>query len=241
MPTARRRLTISAMAASVLVHAVVLGVLAVQAPRLRIPDELSGPPEPVIPVLIMPRAPPPAPGAAARPAPIQLHRRAQPNLPPPSTVPPLVAPAPKAAPAPAAPRPGPVAVAPPTVAAESVRNALRTTFGCSDAQMMNLSAAERAKCLERLGQGARDAPFIPPGAALPAGKRAALEKAGEAKMAQRNAADRPVSGPVGLPTRAEPQDYDGEPYIWGGGPSALGQVQYPASKRAAKKLNQLPP
>lgn len=238
MQTATRRRTISAMAVSVAVHVAVLTVLALQAPTLRAPLEPSGPPEPVIPVLIMPRVPPAAGGAGLRPAPIQLHRRRQPNLPAALPVAPLVAPVRKteAAPATAA---TVSTTAPPTAAADTVRSALRTTFGCSDAQMMNLTPAERAKCLERLGQGAHDAPYIPP--AFSAGKRIALEKAGEAKMAQKNAAERPASAPVGLPTVAIPQDYDGEPYITGSGPSALGQVQFPASKRAARKLQPLPP
>jgi hypothetical protein len=240
MKTAARRRLMSAGVASIAVHVAVLAVLALQSPVLRAPLEPSGPPEAVIPVLIMPRTPPLVSGTGERPAPIQLHRRPQPNLPAALPVPPLVIPEPKAPEAaPPAPRAITAPIAPPTVAAESVRSALRTTFGCSDAQMMNLSPTERARCLERLGQGAHETPYFAP--ALPAGKRAALEKAGDAKMAEKNAAGRPVSAPIGLPTRVEPQDYDGEPYITGSGASAIGQAQFPASKRAAKKLQPLPP
>src|SRR5438105_4225978 len=74
MRPARRRRTIEAVALSVAVHAALIAVLAVYAPRLALPPSERGPPEAVIPVLIMPRTPPAAvanPGA--RPSPIHLH------------------------------------------------------------------------------------------------------------------------------------------------------------------------
>jgi hypothetical protein len=241
MQTAKRRLTIGAVVISVAVHVVVLAILALHAPVLRVPLEPAGPPEAVIPVLMLPRTPPVASGSGVRPAPIQLHRRPQPNLPPALPVAPLVAPErrppepPSAPPLPAAP------IAPPTVTSENVRSALRTTFGCSDAQMMNLSPSERARCLESLGQGARDAPFLPPSLGLSPGKRAAFDKAAAAKEAQKAAADRPAPAASATPAMPEASTYDGEPYIAGGGTSAIGPVQHPPSKRAAQKLQPLPP
>ena len=65
------------MAASVAVHAVLLTAVALHAPRLKVPPEEPGLPEAVIPVLILPRAPPPTAAPGARPTPIRLHRRPQ--------------------------------------------------------------------------------------------------------------------------------------------------------------------
>jgi hypothetical protein len=80
LKTARRRRTIVATAISAIAHVVVLTILALQAPTLRIPPQVSGPPEAIIPILILPRVPaarrlqhpsradPAAPPAAAQPA-----------------------------------------------------------------------------------------------------------------------------------------------------------------------------
>src|SRR4051812_44301564 len=80
------------VAASLAVHAAILTVLALHAPRLRVPHEASGPPEAVIPVLIMPRPPPPAAAPGARPQPIRLPRRPQRFVPEETPVAPIVAP-----------------------------------------------------------------------------------------------------------------------------------------------------
>src|SRR5215831_2199848 len=105
MQTATRRRTTWAVVASLLVHAVVVTVVALQSPMLRIPPEPPAPPIAVIPVLLIPRTPPAA--GQQKPAPIRLHRRPQPFLPPEVRPAPIAPPAPPAAPANPAPR-GPV-------------------------------------------------------------------------------------------------------------------------------------
>src|SRR5689334_23140010 len=105
MQTAARRRTTWAVAASVLVHALVVTVVALQSPMLRIPPEPAAPPIAVIPVLLLPRTPPAAGHQA--PAPIRLHRRPQPFLPPDVRPAPIAPPAPAAVQAAPAPK-GPV-------------------------------------------------------------------------------------------------------------------------------------
>ena len=237
MTTARRRRTISAIALSAVVHAAVLTVLWVQRPSLPADLEPAGPPEAIIPVLILPRAPPPAAGAAA-PAPIRLHRRSQRFAAEPPPIAPLPVPEPKAAPPPAQ-APAPPSPLPPPPLTREVRTALRLgPVGCANADALNLSRAEREACEEKFAAGARDAPYIAP--PLAASKRAELQAAAARKDALMRARETPL-GTGNTPRTPEPQDYDGEPYITGAGASALGQATHPASKRAAKKLQPLPP
>lgn len=146
------------MAASVAFHAALLSLVAIQAPRLKIPPMVSGPPEAVIPVLIVPRVPPPVAAAGARPTEIRLHRRPQRFADEPLPLKPLIAPV--APPAKAAPAEGPKAVAPSPAQdalAVNARNALRSRLGCDD---RNLTRAEREGCMDRFADGARDAPFL---------------------------------------------------------------------------------
>lgn len=235
MQTARRRGTTWAVAASIVAHLGVLTALLLQRPTLRIPLEAGGPPEAIIPLLILPRTPPPATGQGTKPAPIQLHRRPQRNLADEPPVVPLLVPAekpadiPAQAPAPAAPR-APPQLEPPS---DAVRATLRSTLGCTEARMAGFTREDRSNCLERFGRGARDEPYLPP--ALSPATRAALERAGAAKLAQKTAAER--AAPTAR-LRPEPADYDGEPYT---GPSPLGPVGHAASKRAAPTLGRLPP
>jgi hypothetical protein len=190
MQTVRRRRTSWAVAASVAAHLGVLIAVLSQRPTLRIPVEPGGPPEAIIPLLILPRTPPPVAGQGPSPTPIQLHRRQRRSTPEASAVAPLVAPrarpvetqAPAAAPAAVRPSPQP---APP---AEAVRATLRTTLGCTEARMAGLTQEDRANCLERLGRGAREAVYLP--LALSPDKRALLDQAGAAKLAQKLAAER---------------------------------------------------
>src|SRR5512138_3542143 len=126
MRPARRRRTIEAVALSVAVHVAVLAALALYVPKLVVFREPGGPPQAIIPVLIMPKAPPKAAEAGAKPAPIRLHRRRQRfALTEPPPVAPLVVPvtpAPKAAPS-EAPRPAPAPQ--PDAMTANARNALR--------------------------------------------------------------------------------------------------------------------
>lgn len=240
MQTARRRRTIIATAISAVVHAVVLTIVALQAPMLRMPPDIGGPPEAIIPILILPRAPPAA--ANARPAPIRLHRRPQRNLPPevPLLPLPLPAPAPPAAAAPRAAAPVSVHPAPqPEGPRGDVKAALRhSEVGCANGLAVGLSRSERDLCDENLGKGTKDAEFIPPGVGMSPAKRALLDQAVAAKEAHK--ADMARETPPAM-AKPEPADYDGEVYTSGAGASAVGPITHAPSTRAAKKLGRLPP
>jgi hypothetical protein len=239
MQSARRRRAAWIIAGSAMAHAVVLTVVALQRPTLFIPQESAGPPEPIIPVLLMPRTPPPPNGHGVRPAPIQLHRRAPREAANPTPIAPLVIPQVKAPPV-APPPTGPVTaretapLAPPP--GDAVRATLRATLGCTEARLAGLSREERQGCLDRLARGARDAPYL--GSGLPAEKRALLQDAADAKLAQKVAAERAAPTARLAPP---PADYDGEPDTSGAGQSAYGPIEHKASKRAARVLPRLPP
>jgi hypothetical protein len=117
-----------------------------------------------------------------------------------------------------------------------VRATLRTTLGCTEQRMAAMGREERAGCLERLGRGAQDAPYLAP--PLSPEKRGLLEQAGAAKMAQKLAAERALPGAVPETGKAEPQDYSGEPDV---ATNAVPAHSHPPSKRAAKVLGRLPP
>ena len=177
---ARRGRNLGIAAASVVVHAILIAVVAAQAPRLFVPPGASGPPEPVIPVLIMPRTPPAAAGVASQPSPIRLHRRPQRFAPPITMVTPLAIPqagSAKSSPAPAA----RITALPSSrdVVAEGVNRTLRGRLGCANPSM--LSPAEREACEDRLAAGAHDAPFA--GLGLARGKTAGFDAAAAAKAA----------------------------------------------------------
>lgn len=182
MQTATRRRTTWAVAASLIAHIAVLTLVARQHPMLVIPHELAGPPEPIIPILLTPRAP--AAAAHGVPAEIRLHRRAQRTPPNELPVAPLVTPtAPPPAPAP----PGPVTVRAnpgPTVAEAqqaNVRGALQGLVGCADPDAARLSRAQRARCEERLAAGAKDTAFL--GLGVSNDKQRLMDAAGAKKEA----------------------------------------------------------
>ena len=236
MQIAGRRRTLWTIVGSLTVHAVVLAVVAIQHPTLSIPVEPSGPPEPIIPILLMPRTPPQPSGEGSRPAPIQRHRRAIPVRDEPPPIAPLIAPTAK--PAPAAPAPTPAAgreSSPPPQAplSDPVRATLRATLGCTESRLAGLSRDERQSCFDRLGHGAHEERYLPP--QLSAEKRALLDQAGSAKMAQKTAAERAAPAARVNPP---PPDYDGEPVT---GPNPYGPLEHPPSKRAAQVLPRLPP
>lgn len=179
MLTARRGRISRAAAVSVAAHVAVLAVVALQSPMLTIPVEPAGPPIPVIPVLLLPKTPPPAAGQKAQPQPIRLHRRPQPFVPPDVTPAPIAPPAPPAAsPAPKS----PVVVFHPAPQPEGpkgdVRTALRhSPVGCANPLAVGLNRAERELCDEKLGKGAKDAPFYEPGLAMSAAKKGLMDRA----------------------------------------------------------------
>lgn len=186
MQTARRRRTSGAVAVSLIAHLAVGLFLLSQRPTLVAPELERGPPEPIIPILIMPKTPPLAAGARlAQTAPIRLHRRPQPFLPPDVPTAPIAPPAPSAPAASSAPAPGPVAVHPaplPEGPRGEVRAALRHSYvGCAERDLAGLNRAEREFCDEKFGKGAKDAKFA--GLGLTADKQRLLDAAAAKKEA----------------------------------------------------------
>jgi hypothetical protein len=197
----RRKWTGGIVAASLAAHVAVLTVLALHAPRLRIPREVPGPPEAVIPVLIIPRTPPPAaaPGAraAAHPpvtaasSPTCRRRRRWRRWSRPTVE---AKPAPTTAPGPR------VVVAPPAEdpIAVNARQALRGKLGCANASLLGLSREEREKCEERWRPG-QDGGL--PGTGIDADKAGGLAAAARRKEAdyayKRSAAPAAPGGRIG--------------------------------------------
>ncbi|MDB5447579.1 MAG: hypothetical protein JWQ97_2896 [Phenylobacterium sp.] len=179
MAKAKRRLYATATALSVAAHAVLLTALWLHSPRLVRPHEDAGPPEPIIPILMLPRTPAPAAGSGQKPQPIRLHRRQLHRELPPATVAPLVAPKAEATPESTTERPTAqprvtVQPAPATQLSDVLRH---SALGCATPAI--LSREEREACEERLGRGAGEAPYLPP--AIGRAKQAGLDAAGAAK------------------------------------------------------------
>lgn len=192
MGRALRSRTIRIAGASAAAHALVLAAIWVQAPRLVAPEQDAGPPQPIIPVLILPRTPPPEAGGP--PAPIRLHRRRQRFSPEESPVAPLVTPqAPRAA---AEPGPSPRALpSPDDAVATNARQALRGgLIGCANADALGLSREEREKCENRLAEGAGEAEF--PGLGIEEDKDSAFARAAARKSANRRYRGTPPTPPV---------------------------------------------
>lgn len=166
--TQTRRGTRWAIAASVVVHLCVLTALLLQRWTLDLPpDELAGPPEPIIPVLLVPHAPVGARGGSLATGKLRLHqRRLRAEAPPlPSAARPLLVPQdqPKAATS-AALSARPQSAAEPTAGAPSepgppgpdLRLALRHgPVGCANAAAVGMNREERQRCEDRLGAGAK--------------------------------------------------------------------------------------
>jgi hypothetical protein len=178
MARAKRRLNATAMALSIAAHAVVLTALALHTPRLAIPHEQAGPPEPIIPILIMPRTPPAPPGSTQKPEPIRLHRRQlHREVAPPPEVAPFVAPKEAATPPPTQHRQGPPRITVQPSPSGQLSTALRGgVVGCANPEL--LSPSERERCLERLGRGAHEAPYQPPAIGA---KEMSFERAAQAR------------------------------------------------------------
>ena len=169
MRTANRRRTTWAIAVSVVAHLGLVAVALLQHSTLP-PQALdaAGPPEAIIPVLILPRSTLAANGAP-RLGDLQLHRRPQ-RVTPDATASETarVAPLP-AAPAPARPaeagQPAPLAAqglpAPPGAPAPDLRAALRHgALGCANLAAVGMTRAEREACEDQLGHGAAQAPAL---------------------------------------------------------------------------------
>jgi hypothetical protein len=176
MQTAKRRRPTGAIVASLIVHLAVAFAILSQRP----PDVPAEPP--VISVLLVAR-PPPASASLMPPAPLRLHLRPQPVLPPQVPTAPIASPSPPGVTA--APAPGPVAVHPAPLPAGpkgDVRAALRQSYvGCANRDQVGLTRAERDFCDEQFGKGAKDAKFA--GLGLTAVKQRLLDAAVSKKEA----------------------------------------------------------
>jgi hypothetical protein len=163
------------------VHLVVGVVILLQRTSLPSPLDLGGPPEPIIPILILPKTPPAAAGRQSQPTPIRLHRRPQPFAPTDVTPAPIAPPTPPASAKSAPPALPALHPAPqPEGPKGDVRTALRGSYvGCANAQAVGLTRAERDLCDEKLGKGAKDAQFA--GLGLSAEKQGLLDAAGARK------------------------------------------------------------
>jgi hypothetical protein len=72
-----------------------------------------------------------------------------------------------------------------------LRSALRASpVGCSDPEAAGLTRAERDRCYEQLGRGAKSAPF--PGLGLNAAKQSELDRVGARKLEERREKEGPV-------------------------------------------------
>lgn len=176
----KRGRRIGALALSAAFHLLLVVAVVLHSPSLVIPPESSGPPEPIIPVLLTPRTPPAPSGP---PAPIRLHRRPQPFAPPPPIAPlpaPAVQPSRPSAPGPVAIHPAPLPESPKS----DLKAALRASpVGCANPDAVGLTRAEREACFEQLGKGAKTAAF--PGLGLAREKQEAFDREAEHKEACR--------------------------------------------------------
>ncbi len=160
MPAGRRNQRYGILAAAVAVHAALLALAAVQSPRLPVLPSQTGPPQAVIPILLMPRAPQSAANPGAKPTEIRLHRRAQRFALEPPPIPPLIIPTTESRPA--APVEGPKTTPPsppPDAVWVTARAVLRGKLGCANASLLGLSRAEREACENQLAAGTKQAPF----------------------------------------------------------------------------------
>lgn len=200
MSAVRRKRSIAIAVGSGAVHALVLTLIALHAPPLKILPSTSGPPQAIIPVLIVPRVPRPSTASGTRPAEIRLHRRPQRFAPVPEEIKPLIISRPAAA-TPAVsedPRTTPSPSAPDRLTANA-RTALRGKVGCANASAAGLTRAERVACEDQFAFGAREAEFR--GLGLDHGKAAALSRAGARREAdfryKRGLPGPPIAVPAG--------------------------------------------
>lgn len=180
---ARRWRSGALVAGSILAHLGALAILAILAPDHA--QNRRYEPSPVFVVTMAPRIVT-TPQEVVRPRQL-LRPRPSRSRPDDLSVAPLVVP--QALP------PAPQAPTPPSLTPQ-LSAALRRGLGCANIASVGLSQAERDACMERLGQGAKDAAYIPPG--LSRAKQALLDQAAAKRKAYRDYRDAPM--PPGLST-----------------------------------------
>lgn len=178
----RRRRSIAIAVGSGAAHALVLTLIALHAPRLTIPAMETGPPQAIIPVLIVPRVQSPERANGSSPTEIRLHRRPQRVVDIPTDIKPLVTPRPEARRPDPTEGPGNAASAsPPEPLTLNARTALRSRIGCANATAAGLTRAEREACEDQFAAGASSSAFK--GLGLERGKADALGRAGARREA----------------------------------------------------------
>lgn len=192
-----------------LAHVAAFGVLALQHPELR---QASAPPVmdvQIVPYYIPPRA---APALGRQPPLADRPIRPRRTLRPDETTPvaPLVTPNALARPE------GPWAVSPPVPGAPApppadLRQALRRgAVGCGNLAL--LSREEREACQEKLGAGAKDAPFI--AAPIAADKKGEFDKAAARNRAKWRQREGAMSAPVPSGPSSPSQAPNPFPEVW---------------------------
>jgi len=203
MAAGGRRTLIPIVAVSVAAHLAVFGLLALARPKF----DHTAPPPPVFDVLIAPRfARPPAQAEPAPSRPLRARRAVAADR---SPIPPLRLPESAIAPsAPAASTEPTMPTAP--VAPARLKDALRRgPVGCANPSL--LSREERDACLERLGAGAKDAPFIEP--PMSPDKRRAFDAAAAKKEAYRRYKE--ANMPPGVTPEPKPSEAPNPfPEVW---------------------------
>jgi len=183
-----RAIVIAGSAVGHLVVLVLIGLNAPQVQRVFIEDDPVRDPPPVVIDLYRPPPPPRqvkrTSVASPLPSPVR-PRPVAPQAPPPAIAPLPMAPVAKPVPAPPATPPptgagsGGAAIWPDRPEGE-LREALRrSVVGCANQDAVGLTRRERENCDEKLGKGAKDAPFIP--APMAAAKRERFDAAAARK------------------------------------------------------------
>lgn len=231
--TDRRRATI--LAASLLLHVVLLAWLALPAPPLL--EHLVADDLPVMtvdlqrPVRERQPQPRPAPAAAGAPSPILPFQIRAPARPAPSGVASLPVPPAGIAKPGTAIRPAPL----PGEGAGDLRTALRGSTGCVSADAVGLNRREREKCDERFGAAkAKGEPL----SGMDAAKRQALDAAAAAQEAYRRYLDAPMAPGVDHRSRNHPGTMKEIPFVLGAEQDGLGRERRDVvnEKRRAKDL-----
>jgi hypothetical protein len=204
MPHARRAGRIAIGALSVAAHVGLAAIVAVQAPMLAIPRLASGPPEPIIPILISPRAPPPVKGGPPG-EPIRLHRRLLRPAGTHAIVPPLVTEHPEPVAAPKAPGAEPRETVEADKRSAQVAALWRMRLGCGDPDAFHLTRDERDACDQRMAVAARIAP--PVGLALPSDKAIIYDRAAAEADADRREREAPLPAGTTPPSRSTTQPW----------------------------------
>lgn len=203
MARAGGRLRILVVGGSAAAHLAAFALLALVRPDL---SPGPAPPPPVFQVLIAPRftpSPAQAQAQASPSRPLRVRRPAQADRR--AEVPPLLVPETAIAPPSTPTPPADIPAVPPRLG-ETLR---RGAVGCANPSL--LSKEEQEACLERLGAGAKDAPFIEP--PMSPDKRRDFDAAAAKKQANRRY--REANMPVGVTPTPKPSEAPNPfPEVW---------------------------